>query len=55
MKALIRAIKNDGWQWLDTWHAEYIASVKPSTVVSYAQHIKNHLKQAHWSREAART
>ncbi len=33
-------------QWLNTWHAEYIGSVKPATVASYAQHIKNHLKPA---------
>ena len=33
-------------QWLETWHSEYIGSVKPATVTSYAQHIRNHLKPA---------
>lgn len=32
--------------WLEVWHQEYLANVKPSTSVSYYQHIKNHLKPA---------
>lgn len=32
--------------WLEVWHKEYLANVKPSTSVSYYQHIKNHLKPA---------
>ena len=31
-------------QWLDTWQAEYLANVKPSTVSSYEATIRNHLK-----------
>ena len=31
-------------QWLDTWQADYLKSVKPSTVSSYQATIKNHIK-----------
>lgn len=31
-------------QWLDVWSAEYLGGVKPFTVRSYSDHIKNHLK-----------
>ena len=31
-------------QWLDTWQAEYLVNVKPSTVSSYEATIRNHLK-----------
>ncbi len=30
-------------EWLNTWHAEYLADVKPSTAISYGQHIRNHI------------
>ncbi len=33
-------------QWLDIWAADYLGGVKPSTVVSYTGHIKNHIKPA---------
>ena len=32
--------------WLDVWHAEYLGNVKPATVVSYAQQVKNYIKPA---------
>lgn len=32
--------------WLDTWLSDYIGNVKPATVVSYEQQIKNHIKPA---------
>jgi len=31
-------------QWLDIWHAEYLGSVKDSTIASYKGHIENNLK-----------
>ena len=31
-------------QWLDTWQADYLKGVKPSTVSSYQATIKNHIK-----------
>ena len=33
-------------QWLDDWSKLYLGSVKPATVISYTQHITNHLKPA---------
>lgn len=33
-------------QWLDIWEQDYLGSVKPTTVLNYSQHIKNHLKPA---------
>lgn len=33
-------------QWLDIWHKEYIGNVKPATVTSYEQQIRNHIKPA---------
>lgn len=33
-------------QWLDIWQQEYLGGVKPYTVVSYTQHIENHIKPA---------
>lgn len=33
-------------QWLDTWAAEYLNSVKPRTVESYKTNIKQHIKPA---------
>jgi len=33
-------------EWLDIWEAEYLGSVKHSTVCSYKGHIKNHIKPA---------
>lgn len=33
-------------QWLDTWAAEYLNSVKPRTVESYKANIKQHIKPA---------
>ena len=33
-------------QWFDMWKDEYLGGVKSATVVSYSQHIKNHLKPA---------
>lgn len=33
-------------QWLDTWAAEYLNSVKPRTVESYRANIKQHIKPA---------
>lgn len=33
-------------QWLDIWAAEYLGSVKPSTVAAYNNDIKNHIKPA---------
>lgn len=33
-------------QWLDLWQAEYLNSVKPRTVDSYKQVIRNHIKPA---------
>lgn len=33
-------------QWLDTWTAEYLGSVKPKTVESYNCQIRNHIKPA---------
>ena len=32
--------------WLDTWAKEYLGGVKPFTVRSYNDHIKNHIKPA---------
>lgn len=31
-------------QWLDIWLEDYLGGVKPSTVKSYTEHIKNHIK-----------
>ena len=31
-------------QWLDTWQADYLKGVKPSTVSAYQATIKNHIK-----------
>lgn len=31
-------------QWLDTWQAEYLGSLKPSTCVVYRGNIRNHIK-----------
>lgn len=31
-------------QWLDIWSADYLGGVKPFTLRSYSDHIKNHLK-----------
>ena len=31
-------------QWLDTWQADYLKGVKPSTISSYQATIKNHIK-----------
>jgi len=33
-------------QWLDIWRKEYLGSVKPATVISYGQQVKNHIKPA---------
>lgn len=33
-------------QWLDIWQRDYLSSVKPKTVVTYSQNIRNHLKPA---------
>lgn len=33
-------------QWLDIWQRDYLGSVKPKTVVNYAQNIQNHIKPA---------
>ena len=33
-------------EWLDTWEAEYLNSVKPFTRLNYSQHIKNHIRPA---------
>ena len=33
-------------EWLDTWAKEYLGGVKPFTVRSYNDHIKNHIKPA---------
>lgn len=33
-------------EWLDIWAKDYLGSVKPATVLSYNQHIKNHIKPA---------
>lgn len=33
-------------EWLDIWQSEYLGSVKPFTVLSYSQNIKNHIKPA---------
>ena len=33
-------------QWLDIWSNEYLKGVKPTTVLNYTQHIKNHIKPA---------
>ena len=32
--------------WLDTWAAEYLGSVKPSTARTYKDSIKNHIRPA---------
>jgi len=32
--------------WLDIWEKDYLGGVKPATVVSYSQHIKNHIRPA---------
>lgn len=32
--------------WLETWLADYNGDVKPATIVSYRQHIKNHIVTA---------
>jgi hypothetical protein len=31
-------------QWLDIWLYEYMPNIKPSTLISYEGHIKNHIK-----------
>lgn len=33
-------------EWLDIWVAEYLNDVKPRTIESYTDHIKNHIKPA---------
>lgn len=33
-------------EWLDTWATDYLGNVKPMTVRSYTEHIRNHLKPA---------
>lgn len=33
-------------EWMDTWAQEYLGGVKPFTVRSYSDHIKNHIKPA---------
>lgn len=33
-------------QWLDIWTAEYLGGVKPRTVESYKEQVKNHIKPA---------
>ena len=33
-------------EWLSIWAKDYLGSVKPATVVSYSQHIKNHIRPA---------
>ena len=33
-------------EWLDIWARDYLGGVKPYTVVSYTQHIQNHIKPA---------
>ncbi|MCL2810620.1 MAG: site-specific integrase [Clostridia bacterium] len=33
-------------QWLDIWQKEYLGGVKPATVVSYGQQVKNHIMPA---------
>lgn len=33
-------------QWLDIWAAEYLGGVKPFTMRSYTDHIRNHIKPA---------
>ena len=33
-------------QWLDIWERDYLGGVKASTLESYKQHIKNHIKPA---------
>ena len=32
--------------WFDTWETDYLGNVKPFTVVSYAGHVRNHIKPA---------
>ena len=55
MTAAIAALDNDDYrepskmtvgQWLDIWARDYLGGVKPYTVVSYTQHIENHIKPA---------
>lgn len=55
MTAAIAALDNDDYrepckmtlaQWLDIWQKDYLGGVKPYTVVSYTQHIENHIKPA---------
>lgn len=33
-------------EWLDLWSADYLGGVKPFTVISYANQIRNHIKPA---------
>lgn len=33
-------------EWLDIWQNEYLGDVKPFTVLSYSQNVKNHIKPA---------
>ena len=33
-------------EWLDTWLAEYCMGVKPSTLKTYSDVVKNHIKPA---------
>ncbi len=33
-------------EWLDIWEKDYLGGVKPATVISYSQHIKNHIRPA---------
>ena len=33
-------------QWLDIWLETYLSSVRPYTVLSYTQHVNNHIKPA---------
>ena len=33
-------------QWLDIWSADYLGGVKPFTVRSYCDQIRNHIKPA---------
>lgn len=55
MTAAIAALDQDDYrepckmtlaQWLDIWSAEYLKGVKPTTVLNYTQHIRNHIKPA---------
>ena len=55
MTAAIAALDKDDYrepckmtlaQWLDIWQQEYLGSVKPRTVIDYANNIRKHIKPA---------